>query len=393
VRQLHVIGVSDDGDALLLGPGPKGKASHQLPLDDRLRAVVRGQLSALNPSERAEIALTPKEIQARLRAGATPEEVAKAAQVPVARVLPYAAPVLAERERIVEQARAAVLHRTRGPAGERPMGEVVDLHLADVAKPDSVEWTARRRKDGAWVVLLSYASRGGRRTASWLWRAPERDLTALDVAASRLAAEEATTAKKRPARKAAVSRPAAKKAAKPAAKRTATKKAAKPAAKKAASSTTKRAAAQRTAAKPAARKATATVKRTAPKPVARRTATKAAPKPAAKKVVPPTTKRAAPKPRRQVRPAAAAAVAKPATRAPKRSRQVAAESERMAPVVRIVPDPAPLPAVAIEEPVELAPVAEAQAQPARRSGRVPVPSWSDVLLGVAPRDSDGGRKS
>jgi hypothetical protein len=385
VRQLHVIGVSDDGDALLLGPGAKGKPSHRLPLDDRLRAVVRGQLSALNPSDRAEIALTPKEIQARLRAGATPEEVAKAAQVPVARVLPYAAPVLAERERIVEQARAAVLHRSRGPAGERPMGEVVDLHLADVAKPDSVEWTTRRRKDGAWVVSLSYAARGGRRTASWLWRALERDLTTMDPAASRLATEESATAKKRPARRAATTRPSAKKAAKPAAKRAPAKKAtksAKPAAKK----STAKPSAKRATAKPAARKSTAAAPKRAT--ASRPTRTAASAKPARTTKAP---KAATPKPRKQVRPAAA--TAKPAARAPKRSRQVAAEPERMAPVVRIVPDPAPLPAVAIEEPVELAPVAEAQAQPARRSGRVPVPSWSDVLLGVAPRDSDGGRKS
>lgn len=406
MRQLHVIGVSDDGDALLLGPGDKGKPSHRLPLDDRLRAVVRGQLSALNPTDRAEIALTPKEIQARLRAGATPEEVAKAAQVPVARVLPYAAPVLAERERIVEQARAAVLHRTRGPNGERPLGELVDLHLSDVAglKPETVEWTARRRKDGAWIVQLTYAARGGRRSASWLWRAPERDLTALDVAASRLATEESSAVRKRPARKASPSRPAAKKAAakrtaKPAtAKRATAKKAAKPA-KKATSSTPKRAAAKRPVAKPATRKsAPAAAKRATTPPRSTRTAAPAKPARAVKAAKPTRdaqpTRTAAPKARKQVRPAAAAAVAKPAARAPKRSRQAAAEPERMAPVVRIVPDPSPVPPVVQEDPVELAPVAQAQSQPAaRRAGRVPVPSWSDVLLGVAPRDSDGGRKS
>ena len=408
MRQLHVIGVSDDGDALLLGPGDKGKPSHRLPLDDRLRAVVRGQLSALNPTDRAEIALTPKEIQARLRAGATPEEVAKAAQVPVARVLPYAAPVLAERERIVEQARAAVLHRTRGPNGERPLGELVDLHLSDVAglKPETVEWTARRRKDGAWIVQLTSAARGGRRSASWLWRAPERDLTALDVAASRLATEESSTVRKRPARKASPSRPAAKKAAakrtaKPAAKRATAKKAAKPATK-AASATPKRAAAKRPVAKPATRKsAPASAKRATTPPRSTRTAAPAKPARAVKAAkptrAPQLSRTSAPKPRKQVRPAAAAAaaaVAKPAARAPKRSRQAAAEPERMAPVVRIVPDPSPVPPVVQEDPVELAPVAQAQSQPAaRRAGRVPVPSWSDVLLGVAPRDSDGGRKS
>ncbi|MDQ1705277.1 MAG: hypothetical protein QOF18_1643, partial [Frankiaceae bacterium] len=161
MRELHVLGVSDDGDALLLGPS-SGKASHRVPLDDRLRAAARGAL-AVPSSDRAEITLSPKEIQSRLRAGETPEEVAKAAQVPVARVLPYAVPVIAERQRIVDDARAAYLHRNRGPAGERPLGETVDAHLNDVPglRPDTVEWSARRRRDAAWIVTLTYAARGG----------------------------------------------------------------------------------------------------------------------------------------------------------------------------------------------------------------------------------------
>ena len=65
MRQLHVLGVSDDGQALLLGPSA-GKASHRLPLDEKLRAAVRGQLSAVGV-DRAESALTPKEMQARMR--------------------------------------------------------------------------------------------------------------------------------------------------------------------------------------------------------------------------------------------------------------------------------------------------------------------------------------
>ena len=389
MRQLHVLGVSDDGQALLLGPSA-GKASHRLRLDDKLRAAVRGQLSAVGV-ERAESALTPKEMQARLREGATPEEVAKEAQVPVARVLPYAAPVIAERERIVEQARAAVLHRARGANGQRPLGEVVDAHLGDTAglKPETVEWTARRRRDGAWIVLLSYAARGGRRAASWLWRPVERDLTALDSSATRLAAEESTghkrkaTAAKRPtakraagtrATKKAARRPAAKKAAKaarPATRRAAA--AATPAAKKAAPATTKPAT-KKPAAKGSTKKAAVAKSTTKKAAVAKRTATKAtARKPAVKKsaVV-------------KVRPAAAKV---------RRVRPLAEDEET---IVRptVVPDPvvveAPSPVVVIRPQAGPEPEPEPEAEPivARRPGqRVPLPSWSDVLLGVAPPES------
>ena len=64
-------------------------------------------------------------------------------------------------------------------------------------KPDSVEWTARRRTDGSWAVALTYASRGGRRSASWLWQPAVHDLTPLDLAASRLSADDVAPARGR----------------------------------------------------------------------------------------------------------------------------------------------------------------------------------------------------
>src|SRR6185312_6152440 len=90
----------------------------------------------------------------------------------------------------------------RGPKATRPLGEAVDAMLAEVAglKPDTVEWGARRRPDGAWVVTISYAARGGRRSATWLWQPAERELTAEDLAASRLAADDTGAKRKRPAR-------------------------------------------------------------------------------------------------------------------------------------------------------------------------------------------------
>ena len=363
MRQLHVLGVSDDGDILLLGTSATGKITHRLALDARLRQAVRGQLAAPG-ADRAESVLSPKEIQARLRAGATPDEVAKIARVPVARVLPYFAPVEAERERIVEEARQAVLHRNRGPQPTQPLGGIVDARLREVAglKDDSVAWTARRRADGAWVVRLTYAARGGARRAEWLWQPGSRELTALDSSATRLAAEGAAP-KRKPVRR-------------PAAKKTAPRKAA---AKKSSA-----------AARPAARKATGSKKAAAKKPAT-------APKKAAsapKKAV--AAKRPAPLPR----------AAKPAR--PRRTKAAAAAPPTRTRVLEVVPDPIP-PVAPVEQQVEQPAVAVAAAAPARRPGtRVPVPSWSDVLLGVTgpvtaepapdaaepatPRSSSGGRR-
>ena len=193
MRQLTVLAVSDDGTHLLLAASQDAtKPTHQIRIDDRLAAAVRGEL---DDGPRRESALTPKEIQARLRAGDTPEQVAKAANVPVNRVLRFFGPVESERDRIIGQAQAATMRRTRGPATKLTLGEAVERRLSTVAglRRESVEWTAKRRDDGAWVVALTYAARGGSRSAAWLWHPSDHDLTALDLSASRMATEDRVT--------------------------------------------------------------------------------------------------------------------------------------------------------------------------------------------------------
>jgi len=197
VRQLEVVAVSDDGTHVLLASTQGAtKPTHAVRIDGRLNAAVRG---TLNDADRRESALSPKEIQARLRAGEQVEAVAKLANVPISRVMRYAGPVLSERERIVEQARGAVLQRPRGATGGGPLGPMVDKRVAAVAglREDTVGWTARRRGDGAWVVSLSYSARGGARTATWLWQPNGRVLTSLNALATRLGADEPALARRR----------------------------------------------------------------------------------------------------------------------------------------------------------------------------------------------------
>ncbi|HVB26567.1 MAG TPA: septation protein SepH, partial [Mycobacteriales bacterium] len=150
MRQLHVVGLTDDGGHLLLAArAGAAKGTHRIEVDERLRAALRGSLPPPGHAA-AESALSPKEIQARLRGGETPEQVARVAGVPVARVLRYAEPVLAERRRVVDEARAATMIRPRRGASLRPLGDAVDEHLAATAglRPDTVDWSARRRDDG-----------------------------------------------------------------------------------------------------------------------------------------------------------------------------------------------------------------------------------------------------
>ncbi|HWA66529.1 MAG TPA: septation protein SepH [Mycobacteriales bacterium] len=205
VRQLEVLSVSDDGNHVLLATSEDAtRATHQVRITNRLVAAINGELD--DEDEHRESELSPKEIQARLRAGDSVEQVARAARIPVARIMIYATPVISERERIIDQARAAKLRRPRGPESTTTLGNAVTQRLTEVAglQPETVEWTAKRREDASWLITLSFAARGGTRSAQWVWRPHGRDLTAYNPLGSRMGTlDTAAPAKKRPASTAA----------------------------------------------------------------------------------------------------------------------------------------------------------------------------------------------
>ena len=105
---LRLVAVSEDGAHLVLR-GEDGK-KYTLPVDERLRAAVRGDRIRLGQIEiEMESQLRPRDIQARIRAGATAEEVAVAAGLSV--VEGYTAMLLDSRQdaiaKVVEMAREA----------------------------------------------------------------------------------------------------------------------------------------------------------------------------------------------------------------------------------------------------------------------------------------------
>ncbi len=112
----------------------------------------------------APVPLRPRDIQARIRAGATAEEVAEAAGSTVDKVLVYARPVLAERAHMAQRAQRSSVRRSGGDAGHRILGDAVAARLRGLDEdPTAVEWDSRKREDGRWVLTASYttADRGG----------------------------------------------------------------------------------------------------------------------------------------------------------------------------------------------------------------------------------------
>ena len=122
MRQLRLVGLNEDGTRLVLRD-EAAKADYLLPNDERLSAALRGDRARLGQLEISlESQLRPREMQARVRAGASPEQVAKAAGLPLDKVMRMVAPVVAEREYVIERARVAAIRRV-GSDGPGPVLE------------------------------------------------------------------------------------------------------------------------------------------------------------------------------------------------------------------------------------------------------------------------------
>ncbi|HVE99530.1 MAG TPA: septation protein SepH [Mycobacteriales bacterium] len=202
MRELHVVALSSDGKHLVLA-AKKGslKGTYLVKVGPRLHRALNGELNADSAAAPppAESALTPKEIQARLRAGQTPERVARAAGVPVERVTRFYGPVLSERAQIIAAAREAVLVRARRGPSAAPLGESVTANLIAKGAPAGEDevWSAHRRDDGSWVVGITATTRGRERLAQWLWTPASREVKALDPYALALGCVDAPVARRR----------------------------------------------------------------------------------------------------------------------------------------------------------------------------------------------------
>ena len=180
MAHLTLAGVSDDGKRLLLVSDDG--VEFTLDIEPRLRSAVVG-----DPQRRLETqmdsALRPRDIQARIRAGETPEAVAEAAQTSVDKIMAFAAPVLAERQHVADRAQRSSVRRRTGDAGSaggaRTLGDSVEAFLRSVnVDPDTVEWDSWRREDGKWTLTGGFSSTRRKGAAHFIYDAPGNYVTA-----------------------------------------------------------------------------------------------------------------------------------------------------------------------------------------------------------------------
>jgi hypothetical protein len=187
MQELRFVAVSEDGRyAVLAIPGRSARFT--LPIDERLRAVALGQTSRLAQYEiEVESPLRPKEIQARIRAGETVEEIADAAGIAVERVRWFEGPVLAERAHMADQAQNASVRRHGDSSPGPRLGDIVAERLKAVgAAQEDAQWDARKLGDGTWQVQLAFTSGGRLHLAEWAFDPRRRHVMPADDNAARM---------------------------------------------------------------------------------------------------------------------------------------------------------------------------------------------------------------
>ncbi len=180
MRDLRLIGVHEDGQHLLLA-GPDDER-YTVPLDESLRAAARRDRPRLGQLQ-IEIGggLTPRDVQALIRAGSTAEEVADRAGWAVEKVRRYEGPIVAEREHVAGLAQKVRMPGRGGSGGAPTLAARVAERLGSrgVAS-EKVSWDASRLPDAGWTVSVTFPAGGRQRTAHWAFDVSARTVVATD---------------------------------------------------------------------------------------------------------------------------------------------------------------------------------------------------------------------
>ncbi|SDO37971.1 Protein of unknown function [Nakamurella panacisegetis] len=195
MRALRVLGLSDapvegaeKGSVKnLVCEDPVTGEQFSIPCDDRLKAGARGDLSRFGQLEiEMESQLRPREIQARIRSGATVEQVAAQAGTTASRVDRFAYPVLLERASVAEKARKA-RPAIDGITAATSVEDTVAATLAARGHDGDVTWDAFKDDEG-WILALTWHVGRSENRAHWVFH-PGSDggtLSARDDAAAEI---------------------------------------------------------------------------------------------------------------------------------------------------------------------------------------------------------------
>lgn len=178
MQDLRLVAANERGTHLVLR-SPDGD-KYVVPIDERLRAAIRGDKTLLSQLDAGDGQLRPREIQARIRSGESAEQVARAAGIHVDRVRRFEGPVLAEREHMAQMSQRSSVRRP-GQAELRPntLAESLPAQLQQIGlSPAELDWDSWRRDDGRWLVQAAYSHDGLTQQARFLFDPRARTVVA-----------------------------------------------------------------------------------------------------------------------------------------------------------------------------------------------------------------------
>lgn len=196
MRQLRFVRPTEDGSHLVVETA-EGNEQFLLRNDAQLRDAARpdppsapAPVATPPAPVRPEAQIGPREIQVRVRAGESPQQLADSYRVSLERVLRFAGPVIDERMRIADEARRARARRIKAEGAEGQVvvfGEAVDSRFtAHGITPTDVTWDSYRRDDGEWVIVAEWLGGDSRHSAQWLFHRTSRSVTPVDETAADL---------------------------------------------------------------------------------------------------------------------------------------------------------------------------------------------------------------
>ena len=185
MHELRVVGVEEGS---LLVASDSGE-TFRLRVDE----VFHSQVRRATHDHSIDRRLSPKEIQAHIRAGMSADDVAAVTGAPLDYIQRFERPVLAEREYIVESALGVGVHtaaaETDPLAGPPTFGSVIRERLADLNAVGE-RWASWKEQGGGWIVKLAFSIDYVDHDARWAFDPKKHQLSPLNTEAISLSQQE-----------------------------------------------------------------------------------------------------------------------------------------------------------------------------------------------------------
>ncbi|CAB5240161.1 unannotated protein [freshwater metagenome] len=164
MTDLRFIGKTPDGVSVTLADTNENEFT--LRISDSLRSAINAPRLSSVPSQ-DDANLTVAEIQRRLRAGESAQDLAQESGTSIEKIERFSGPIMQERSYIIDRTHAIVMKKELGEDPQTLYDMVMSRLLPRGVGEDALEWSAWRHHDGTWSMSLSYPNNDGHGDAVW----------------------------------------------------------------------------------------------------------------------------------------------------------------------------------------------------------------------------------